>query len=188
MTAFPPFFFPAFSPKANVVLPCSIPRKIIEEKMALGEAKEESSPEHSKDGRDEVLTPSTQEDDCIRRLMYAKSPEFDEDIAKTHSIVKEELKLAREVNEQLQHELDDMKVQAATMNERYKHLKRRHTAFRDDVDEWRVIWLGPWNRCLWFQLESYLLLQAAVWCRSLWFQTECYRLLKAAVLLLQLVP
>jgi len=24
------------------------------------------------------------------------------------------------------------------MNERYKHLKRRHTAFRDDVDEWRV--------------------------------------------------
>jgi hypothetical protein len=60
----------------NFVPSCSIRRNNIKERMELAKAKEESSPEHSKDGRDEVLTPSTQDDDCIRRLMYAKSPEF----------------------------------------------------------------------------------------------------------------
>ena len=62
--------------------------------MELAKSKEDSSPDHSRAGNDEALPPSTQDDDCIRRLLYAKSPKFDEDITTTHSIVKEELKLA----------------------------------------------------------------------------------------------
>ena len=130
--------------------------------------------------------------------MYAKLPEFDCDIVTTHSIVKEELKLANKVNEKLRHELDEMNVKAAKNKEKYEHLKRRHTAFRDDVDKWsakaqkKVCVLCNLARPLQpvpvIQLETYLLLQAAVWRRCLWFQTKCYIPLKAAVLLLQLVP
>jgi hypothetical protein len=106
--------------------------------MELAKSKENSSPDHSRDGNDEALTPSTQDDDCIRRLLYAKSPEFDRDIFTTHSIVKEELKLAKEANEKLQHELKEKNAETAKNKEKYEHLKRRHTTFRDDVDAWSV--------------------------------------------------
>ena len=102
--------------------------------MKLAKPKVGSSPDHSRNGNDEVVTPSTQDDDCIRRLVYAKSPEFDQDITATHSIVKEELMMAKEANNKLQKELVTMKDVAAIDKEKYESLKRRHTLFRNDVE------------------------------------------------------
>ncbi len=85
--------------------------------MELAKAKEESSPDHSTGGLEEALPPSTQDDHCIRRLLYAKSPKFDGDIATSHpkfdraiatshTIVREELKMVKEAIKKLQGKLN----------------------------------------------------------------------------------
>ncbi len=87
---------------------------------------------------DEALTPSTQDDDCMCCLLYAKSQEFDPDITTTHLIMKEELKLAKEANETLQCELNKKNNEAAINKKKYNRPERQHTSFREDVNEWIV--------------------------------------------------
>ncbi len=55
--------------------------------MELAKPKEESSPDYARSCKDEVLTPSMQDDNYICTLMYAKSPEFDSDITTTAHII-----------------------------------------------------------------------------------------------------
>ena len=107
--------------------------------MELAKSREELSPDHVRAGNDEALTPSTQDDDCLRRLLYAESPEFDRDIATTHLIVKEQLKLANEAIEKLQGEVKQRNNEASRNKEKYDRLKRRHCTLRDDVEKWRVL-------------------------------------------------
>jgi hypothetical protein len=115
MTAFLPFtLFSRSSPKSIFAPSCT--RNNIKERMELVKGKEVSSPDRYRDEVEEVVTPSTQDDDCIRQLLYAKSPEFDQDIAKTHSIVLDELKMMKEANEKLQYELNDKDRKATRRN------------------------------------------------------------------------
>ena len=74
--------------------------------MELAKPKVDLSPDYPKDAKDEALTPSTQDNDCICCLLCAKSPEFDQDITTTHSIMNAELKLAKELNKILKCKLN----------------------------------------------------------------------------------
>ena len=61
------------------------------------------------------------------------------DIATTHSIVKEQLKLANEAIEKLQGELKQRNNEASRNKEKYDRLQRRHCTLRDNVEKWRVV-------------------------------------------------
>ena len=94
--------------------------------MELVKGKEVSSPDHYRDEVEEVVTPSTQDDDCIHQLLYAKSPEFYQDIAKTHSIVLDKLKGWKSRKKKIQNKLNDKDREAAINKEKYESKEATH--------------------------------------------------------------